>query len=139
MKMYPSLLTFSAKGGGRIKETVVLYEFSISKNGCVLLFQTQFGKRSPKTMLDEINKECEKYHEGLTKAGQSNAELHKAMNLHTVNLKLLSGSLEELQAALPSLEQSGSKSLQCFKLFIHCQKCICISIRSMKFECEHHK
>lgn len=55
-------------------------------------------------MIKEIEKDCKKYEEGLVKAGQSNQELHKAMNTHVANLKLLSAPLDELDAALPSME-----------------------------------
>ena len=69
--------------------------------GC--LFQGTFGKRGNNIILIDIKKECSKYEEGLTKASQSNHELHRAMNLHITNLRLLSGPLDELESALPSV------------------------------------
>ena len=55
--------------------------------------------------IEEITKELEKYREGLNKAGNSNMELHKAMNSHIANLKVLGGPLEELEEALPALPE----------------------------------
>ena len=66
-------------------------------------------RRGDNVVIDEIRKECIKYQDGLTKASQSNIELHKAMDTHVVNLRLLSGPLDVLQAALPSVEQNLSK------------------------------
>ncbi|CAJ0967272.1 unnamed protein product [Ranitomeya imitator] len=51
----------------------------------------------------EVSKEWTKYMEVHEKASFTNTELHKAMNLHISNLRLLSGPLEQLQQALPSL------------------------------------
>ena len=72
-------------------------------------FQKIFGKRRVNHVLEEIEKECKKYEEGLTKASLSNQELHKAMNTHISNLRLLSGPLEELQSTLPSVELERCK------------------------------
>ncbi|CAH1788596.1 unnamed protein product, partial [Owenia fusiformis] len=69
-------------------------------------FQAMFGKRSILVIIPEAAKECSKFKEVHTVASQSNSELHKAMNTHTTNLKLLSGPLEELQAAIPTAQQS---------------------------------
>lgn len=52
--------------------------------------------------LAEVSKECSKYLEVHEKASFTNTELHKAMNLHIGNLRLLSGPLEQVRAALPS-------------------------------------
>ena len=66
-------------------------------------------KRGNNVTLEELAKECAKYEAGLTKASQSNMELHKAMNLHISNLKILSGSLEDLQKYIPSHDQNICK------------------------------
>ena len=68
-----------------------------------------FGKRAPNVMITEIRKDCKKYEEGLTKAGQSNQELHRAMNTHITNLKLLSGPLDDLEKALPAQDRNVCK------------------------------
>lgn len=56
----------------------------------------------PSPGLAEVSKECSKYMEVHQKASFTNTELHKAMNLHIGNLRLLSGPLEQVRAALPS-------------------------------------
>nr|XP_033787812.1 tyrosine-protein phosphatase non-receptor type 23 [Geotrypetes seraphini] len=56
----------------------------------------------PSAGVAEVKKEWAKYMEVHEKASFTNTELHKAMNLHIGNLRLLSGSLEQLQAALPT-------------------------------------
>ncbi|NWX20892.1 PTN23 phosphatase, partial [Aegotheles bennettii] len=56
----------------------------------------------PSPSLAEVGKECSKYLEVHEKASFTNTELHKAMNLHIGNLRLLSGPLEQVRAALPS-------------------------------------
>ncbi|XP_074429945.1 tyrosine-protein phosphatase non-receptor type 23 isoform X2 [Larus michahellis] len=56
----------------------------------------------PSLGLTEVSKECSKYMEVHEKASFTNTELHKAMNLHIGNLRLLSGPLEQVRAALPS-------------------------------------
>lgn len=50
----------------------------------------------------EVSKEWTKYMEVHEKASFTNTELHKAMNQHIGNLRLLSGPLEQLQQALPT-------------------------------------
>ncbi|XP_069815302.1 tyrosine-protein phosphatase non-receptor type 23 [Dendropsophus ebraccatus] len=50
----------------------------------------------------EVSKEWTKYMEVHEKASFTNTELHKAMNLHISNLRLLSGPLDQLQQALPA-------------------------------------
>ncbi len=74
-------------------------------NGGFVFLQEIYGSRSTNVITEEIRKDCSKYQEGLTKASQSNMELHKAMNTHITNLKLLSGPLEDLEKSLPSHEQ----------------------------------
>ncbi|NXB50299.1 PTN23 phosphatase, partial [Leucopsar rothschildi] len=52
--------------------------------------------------LAEVSKECSKYLELHEKASFTNTELHRAMNLHLGNLRLLGGPLEQVRAALPT-------------------------------------
>ncbi|XP_072317471.1 tyrosine-protein phosphatase non-receptor type 23 [Eucyclogobius newberryi] len=56
--------------------------------------------------LAEICRDLEKYMEAHDKASFTNTELHRAMNLHINNLRLLGGSLESLREALPSPQLS---------------------------------
>lgn len=56
----------------------------------------------PSSGLAEVSKECSKYMEVHEKASFTNTELHKAMNLHISNLRLLSGPLDQVWATLPS-------------------------------------
>ncbi|OXB64206.1 hypothetical protein ASZ78_003654 [Callipepla squamata] len=67
--------------------------------------------------LAEVSKECSKYMEVHEKASFTNTELHKAMNLHIGNLRLLSGPLEQVRAALPSptLSEDDKQVLQNLK------------------------
>lgn len=51
--------------------------------------------------LAEIRRDLEKYMEAHEKASFTNTELHRAMNLHISNLRLLGGPLESLRDALP--------------------------------------
>lgn len=51
--------------------------------------------------LAEIRRDLEKYMEAHEKASFTNTELHRAMNLHISNLRLLGGPLESLKEALP--------------------------------------
>ena len=70
-----------------------------------------FGKRATNVVLGEITKECQMFEEGHKKGSQSNNDLHKAMNTHISNLKLLSSPLEELQKLLPSLDKAQGTRL----------------------------
>ncbi|XP_025031555.1 tyrosine-protein phosphatase non-receptor type 23 [Python bivittatus] len=65
----------------------------------------------------EVAKEWAKYMEVHEKASFTNTELHKAMNLHIVNLRLLSGPLEQVKAALPtpSLSEDDKQGMQNLK------------------------
>ncbi|GAB6024218.1 hypothetical protein CHUAL_008917 [Chamberlinius hualienensis] len=67
-------------------------------------YQTLTGHRPTSMMIIELSKELEKYEEAHEKAGESNVTLHKAMDYHIANLNILSGSLDQLNKALPSLE-----------------------------------
>uniref|UniRef100_A0A670ZMK2 Tyrosine-protein phosphatase non-receptor type 23 n=1 Tax=Pseudonaja textilis TaxID=8673 RepID=A0A670ZMK2_PSETE len=62
----------------------------------------------------EVAKEWAKYLEVHQKASFTNTELHKAMNLHITNLRLLSGPLEGVKAALPapSLSEDDHQAIQ---------------------------
>ncbi|XP_007949951.1 tyrosine-protein phosphatase non-receptor type 23 [Orycteropus afer afer] len=57
---------------------------------------------SPKAELAEVRREWAKYMEVHEKASFTNSELHRAMNLHVGNLRLLSGPLDQVRAALPT-------------------------------------
>uniref|UniRef100_A0AAQ5X2Q9 Tyrosine-protein phosphatase non-receptor type 23 n=1 Tax=Amphiprion ocellaris TaxID=80972 RepID=A0AAQ5X2Q9_AMPOC len=67
--------------------------------------------------LAEIRRDLEKYMEAHEKASFTNTELHRAMNLHISNLRLLGGPLESLREALPRPQLSEGKvaGLQCMK------------------------
>ncbi|XP_059520914.1 tyrosine-protein phosphatase non-receptor type 23 [Myotis daubentonii] len=52
--------------------------------------------------LAEVRREWAKYMEVHEKASFTNSELHRAMNLHVGNLRLLSGPLDQVRAALPA-------------------------------------
>ncbi|XP_017284111.1 tyrosine-protein phosphatase non-receptor type 23 [Kryptolebias marmoratus] len=56
---------------------------------------------APGQALAEIRRDLEKYIEVHEKASFTNTELHRAMNLHISNLRLLGGPLETLREALP--------------------------------------
>jgi len=60
------------------------------------------GGRHANVVVGELHSDCAKYHEGLVKAAQSNEELHRAMEVHVANLRVLSQPLTELQKTLPS-------------------------------------
>lgn len=49
----------------------------------------------------ELRRDLEKYLEAHEKASFTNTELHRAMNLHISNLRLLGGPLDTLREALP--------------------------------------
>ncbi|XP_006893014.1 PREDICTED: tyrosine-protein phosphatase non-receptor type 23 [Elephantulus edwardii] len=57
---------------------------------------------APKAELAEVRREWAKYMEVHEKASFTNSELHRAMNLHVGNLRLLSGPLDQVRAALPT-------------------------------------
>ncbi|XP_070691042.1 tyrosine-protein phosphatase non-receptor type 23 [Pempheris klunzingeri] len=67
--------------------------------------------------LAEIHRDLEKYMEAHEKASFTNTELHRAMNLHISNLRLLGGPLESLKEALPrpQLSEEEVAGLQCMK------------------------
>lgn len=61
--------------------------------------------------LAEIRRDLEKYMEAHEKASFTNTELHRAMNLHISNLRLLGGPLESLKEALPRPQLSEGEGL----------------------------
>uniref|UniRef100_A0A7N8XL69 Protein tyrosine phosphatase non-receptor type 23 n=1 Tax=Mastacembelus armatus TaxID=205130 RepID=A0A7N8XL69_9TELE len=67
--------------------------------------------------LAEIHRDLEKYMEAHEKASFTNTELHRAMNLHISNLRLLGGPLDSLREALPQplLSEEEVAGLQCMK------------------------
>ena len=77
-------------------------------------FQAVVGKR-PKSIAAELERETRKYHEAHSMASESNLTLHKAMQLHVKNLKLLGLPMQDIQDTIPSLsslDPSTSASLQ---------------------------
>ncbi|XP_014382040.1 tyrosine-protein phosphatase non-receptor type 23 [Alligator sinensis] len=77
----------------------------------------QASPPAPAPALAEVGKEWTKYMEVHEKASFTNTELHKAMNLHIGNLRLLSGPLEQVRAALPApaLTEDDNLALQNLK------------------------
>ncbi|XP_075779125.1 tyrosine-protein phosphatase non-receptor type 23 isoform X3 [Pelodiscus sinensis] len=71
----------------------------------------------PAPGLAEVSREWAKYMEVHEKASFTNTELHKAMNLHISNLRLLSGPLEQVREALPApaLTEDDRQVLQTLK------------------------
>ena len=70
--------------------------------------QDTFGKRAPNATLAEIEKDAKKLREGLDTASRNNTNLRDIMQRNIGHLQLLSGPLDQLQGALPSVAQ-----LQC--------------------------
>jgi len=66
------------------------------------MLQKIAGGRHANVIVGELRSDCAKYQEGLVKAAQSNEELHRAMEVHIANLRVLSQPLSELQKTLPS-------------------------------------
>ncbi|XP_036394745.1 tyrosine-protein phosphatase non-receptor type 23 [Megalops cyprinoides] len=71
----------------------------------------------PPPALVELRRDLAKYLEAHEKASFTNTELHRAMNLHISNLRLLGGPLDTLREALPHPELSEEEvaGLQCMK------------------------
>lgn len=61
--------------------------------------------------LTELQKEFRKYETAHQVASQTNTELHKAMNQHIPNLRLLQGPLDELRKSLPQPQLSQGEAL----------------------------
>ena len=68
------------------------------------------GTKGPRTIVEEISKECDKYEDAHRMASESNATLHGAMRLHKDNLKLLAMPLDQLQKEIPSLSDLDEDS-----------------------------
>ena len=64
------------------------------------------GKRPPSMILKELSLEASRYADAHAKAAESNMLLHKAINSHLGNLRILSLPLSEIQTQLPSLQVS---------------------------------
>lgn len=75
-------------------------------------FQTVVGPR-PSSILTELEKETQKYHEAHSMASESNLTLNKAMRLHVKNLQLLSRSMSELEEEIPRLSDLDGSVLEC--------------------------
>lgn len=72
------------------------------------------GKQSVPAQLAaiaELRRDLEKYLEAHEKASFTNTELHRAMNLHISNLRLLGGPLDTLREALPRPQLSEGMCL----------------------------
>lgn len=63
-------------------------------------------------VIAELRRDLEKYLEAHEKASFTNTELHRAMNLHISNLRLLGGPLDTLREALPRPQLSEGTSLK---------------------------
>ena len=72
-------------------------------------YETIVGKKSA-PISDEIEREYNKYKEAHSMASESNATLHKAMQLHITNLRLLSKPLDDLQSEVPSMADLDEES-----------------------------
>lgn len=82
--------------------------------------------------LAEIRRDLEKYMEAHEKASFTNTELHRAMNLHISNLRLLGGPLESLKEALPRPQLSEGESVfagESLRTSVLCKaQCVYISL-----------
>ena len=63
-------------------------------------------KRPPSMILKELSLEASRYSDAHAKAADSNMLLHKAINSHLGNLRILSLPLPQIQAQLPNLQVS---------------------------------
>lgn len=61
------------------------------------------GKRAPSNLVVELTAEFAKYREAHQRATESQSHLQKSLSAHLANMKLLSGPLEEIEKALPSV------------------------------------
>uniref|UniRef100_A0A8C1K2R4 Protein tyrosine phosphatase, non-receptor type 23, b n=1 Tax=Cyprinus carpio TaxID=7962 RepID=A0A8C1K2R4_CYPCA len=80
----------------------------------------QKGLPTRPAVFQDIQKELKKYEAVHQTASNTNTELHKAMNQHIPNLRLLQGSIEELRKSLPQpeLSQDETSSLQKMKTIL---------------------
>ena len=72
-------------------------------------YEAIVGKRHS-ILSDDLEREYQKYRDAHTMASDSNATLHKAMQLHLGNLKMLSLPLSELQGMIPSMTDIDEES-----------------------------
>jgi len=56
-----------------------------------------------------MTEEAAKFRQAFSKASHSNNELHKAMDLHIQNLKLLASPLDQLKQTLPNPQTNLGK------------------------------
>lgn len=61
------------------------------------------GKRAPNMILGELRREAGKYREATQSAQDNNVALHRAITTHLPNLQLLSKTLDQVMAAIPSV------------------------------------
>uniref|UniRef100_A0A673KJQ2 Tyrosine-protein phosphatase non-receptor type 23-like n=1 Tax=Sinocyclocheilus rhinocerous TaxID=307959 RepID=A0A673KJQ2_9TELE len=80
----------------------------------------QKGLPTRPAVFQDIQKELKKYEAAHQAASNTNTELHKAMNQHIPNIRLLQGSVEELRKSLPQpeLSQDEMSSLQKMKTIL---------------------
>lgn len=80
----------------------------------------QKGLPAKPSVFQDIQKDLKKYEAAHQTASNSNTELHRAMNQHIPNLRLLQGSVEELRKSLPQpeLSQEETVSLQKMKTIL---------------------
>ena len=72
--------------------------------------------------LEELQKELKKYEAAHEAASHTNTELHRAMNQHIPNLRLLQGPLDELRKSLPHPQLSqGECVCACEKSIFLCR------------------
>lgn len=84
--------------------------------------------------LVEIRRDLEKYMEAHEKASFTNTELHRAMNLHISNLRLLGGPLDSLKEALPRPQLSEGEHARHTALLEDRMKkskrmCVCVFVQ----------
>lgn len=82
------------------------------------------------SVVTELNLECTKCQEGLVKASQSNEELHRAMEIHIANLRILASPLNELQKMLPSVSDQPRCVSSCFRILHYFEKILCLEFQN---------
>ncbi|XP_056335903.1 tyrosine-protein phosphatase non-receptor type 23b [Danio aesculapii] len=76
----------------------------------------QKGLPAKPSVFQDIQKDLKKYEAVHQTASNTNTELHRAMNQHIPNLRLLQGSVEELRKSLPQPELSQDEILSLQKM-----------------------
>lgn len=69
----------------------------------VMGYEDVVGKRPPSIAATDLTREAKKYQDAHAKASESNQTLHKAMQLHIANLRLLSLPIRELEEKVPAV------------------------------------